>query len=55
MMEGPGNPSPTVLSLVDALKQARGPVAEITQVLGSTERIIRYKLRKYGIKPGRYS
>ena len=41
--------------LVDALKQARGSVAEITQVLGSTERIIRYKLRKYGIKPGRYS
>ena len=41
--------------LVDALKQARGSVAEITQVLGSTERIIRYKLRKYGIKPGRYT
>ncbi len=41
--------------LVDALKQCRGSVADVTRMLGSTERIIRYKLRKYGIKPGRYS
>lgn len=41
--------------LIDALKQTRGSVGEVTRLLGSTERIIRYKLRKYRIKPGRYS
>jgi Nif-specific regulatory protein len=41
--------------LVDALKSARGSVAEATRLLASTERIVRYKLRKFGIDPSRFA
>jgi Nif-specific regulatory protein len=41
--------------LVDALKSARGSVAEATRLLASTERVVRYKLRKFGIEPSRYA
>jgi Nif-specific regulatory protein len=41
--------------LVDALKAARGSVADATRILASTERIVRYKLRKHRIDPARYS
>jgi Nif-specific regulatory protein len=40
--------------LIDALKSARGSVAEATRLLASTERIVRYKLRKYRIDPARF-
>jgi Nif-specific regulatory protein len=40
--------------LVDALKVGRGSVAEAARLLDSTERIVRYKLRKYGIEAGRF-
>jgi len=40
--------------LVDALKAGRGSVAEAARLLDSTERIVRYKLRKHGIEPGRF-
>jgi Nif-specific regulatory protein len=40
--------------LQDALKTTRGSVTEATRLLQSTERIIRYKLRKYGIDPARF-
>jgi len=39
---------------VDALKSARGNRAKAARLLGSTERIIGYKVRKYGIDPGRF-
>ncbi len=41
--------------LQDALKTTRGSVAEATRLLASTERIVRYKLRKYGIDPARFA
>ena len=40
--------------LQDALKSARGSVAEAAQMLVTTERILRYKLRKYQIVPSRF-
>jgi Nif-specific regulatory protein len=40
--------------IVDALKSARGNRAKAARLLGSTERIIGYKVRKYGIDPGRF-
>jgi len=41
--------------IVDALKSARGNRAKAARLLGSTERIIGYKVRKYGIDPGRFA
>jgi Nif-specific regulatory protein len=40
--------------LADALKHGRGSVAEAARLLDSTERIVRYKLRKYAIEPSRF-
>jgi Nif-specific regulatory protein len=40
--------------LVDAFKSVRGNRAKAARLLDSTERIIGYKLRKYGIEPGRF-
>ena len=40
--------------IVDALKSARGNRAKAARLLGTTERIIGYKVRKYGIDPGRF-
>ena len=41
--------------LQDALKTARGSVSEAARMLGTTERILRYKLRKYQIVPSRFT
>jgi Nif-specific regulatory protein len=41
--------------LTDALKSARGSVAEAARLLSSTERIVRYKLRKLGIESARFA
>jgi len=38
----------------DALKTARGNRARAARLLGTTERIIGYKIRRYGIDPGRF-
>ena len=40
--------------LIDALKAVRGNRAKVARLLDSTERIIGYKLRKYGIDPARF-
>ena len=40
--------------IVDALKSARGNRAKAARLLGTTERIMGYKVRKYGIDPGRF-
>jgi Nif-specific regulatory protein len=40
--------------IVDALKSARGNRAKAARLLGTTERIIGYKVRKYNIDPGRF-
>jgi Nif-specific regulatory protein len=41
--------------ILDALKSARGNRARAARLLGSTERIIGYKVLKYGIEPKRFS
>ena len=38
----------------DALKSSRGKIAKAARMLGSTERIIAYKIKKYGIDPKRF-
>jgi len=38
----------------DALKTTRGNRARAARLLGSTERIINYKIRRYGIDPRRF-
>src|SRR5215204_2098881 len=38
----------------DALKSTRGNVAKAAKMLGSTERILGYKIKKYGIAPKRF-
>jgi Nif-specific regulatory protein len=40
--------------LVEALRTARGSKAKSARLLGSTERVVRYKIRKYGIDCGRF-
>jgi len=40
--------------IVDALKSARGNRAKAARLLGTTERIIGYKIRKYDIEVTRY-
>jgi Nif-specific regulatory protein len=40
--------------ILDALKTARGNRARAARLLDTTERIIGYKIRKYGIDPGRF-
>jgi Nif-specific regulatory protein len=40
--------------IVDALKSARGNRAKAARLLGTTERIIGYKVKKYAIDPGRF-
>src|SRR5205823_13237066 len=40
--------------IIDALKSARGNRAKAARLLGTTERIMGYKVRKYGIDPGRF-
>jgi Nif-specific regulatory protein len=40
--------------LQDALKIARGNCAEAARLLESSERIVRYKVRKYGLDPQRF-
>jgi Nif-specific regulatory protein len=38
----------------DALKSARGNRSKAARLLQTTERIMGYKIRKYGIDPGRF-
>ncbi|HTS80544.1 MAG TPA: sigma 54-interacting transcriptional regulator [Myxococcaceae bacterium] len=40
--------------ILDVLKSARGNRARAARLLGTTERIIGYKVRKYGIEVGRF-
>jgi Nif-specific regulatory protein len=40
--------------ILDVLKTARGNCARAARLLGTTERIIGYKVRKYGIEVGRF-
>jgi Nif-specific regulatory protein len=40
--------------ILDALKTARGNRAKAARLLETTERIVCYKIRKYGIDPGRF-
>jgi Nif-specific regulatory protein len=40
--------------ILDALKSARGNRAKAARLLGTTERIIGYKVRKYAIDAGRF-
>jgi Nif-specific regulatory protein len=40
--------------ILDALKTARGNRAKAARLLETTERIVRYKIRKYGIDPARF-
>jgi len=41
--------------ICDALKSARGVIAKAARALGTTQRIMGYKIRKYGIDPRRYA
>jgi len=41
--------------LLDALKTTRGNQAQAAKLLSTTERILRYKVRKYAIDPGRFA
>jgi Nif-specific regulatory protein len=38
----------------DALETTRGNRARAARLLNTTERIINYKIRRYGIDPGRF-
>jgi Nif-specific regulatory protein len=40
--------------VLDALKTTRGNRAKAARLLGTTERIINYKVRKYGIDSERF-
>ena len=40
--------------VLDALKTTRGNRAKAARLLGTTERIINYKVRKYGIDSNRF-
>jgi len=40
--------------ILDALKSARGNCAKAARLLGSTERVVGYKMRKYRIDPRRF-
>jgi Nif-specific regulatory protein len=40
--------------ITDALKDSRGNQAQAARILGTTKRIIQYKIKKYGIDPSRF-
>jgi Nif-specific regulatory protein len=40
--------------ITDALKDSMGNQAQAARILGTTKRIIQYKIQKYGIEPGRF-
>ncbi len=40
--------------IVDALKETRGNQSAAAKILGTTKRIIQYKVKKYGINPSRF-
>ncbi|MCG6536484.1 MAG: sigma-54 dependent transcriptional regulator, partial [Syntrophales bacterium LBB04] len=40
--------------IVDALKETRGNQSQAAKILGTTKRIIQYKIHKLGIDPGRF-
>ena len=41
--------------ITDALKSTRGNMAATSRQLGSTQRIIGFKVRRYGIDPKKYA
>jgi Nif-specific regulatory protein len=59
---GTGPPRPLIAAvtayerdlILDALKTARGNRAKAARLLETTERIVRYKIRKHGIDPARF-
>ncbi len=40
--------------IVDALRQAAGNAAHAAEILGTTQRILNYKIRKYRINPSAF-
>ena len=40
--------------ITDALKDARGNQSQAARLLGTTKRVIQYKVFKYGIDPKRF-
>ncbi len=40
--------------ITDALKDSRGNQTQAARILGTTKRIIQYKIKKYGINPSRF-
>jgi len=40
--------------IVEALKEARGNQSQAARLLGTTKRIVQYKIRKLGIDPAKY-
>jgi Nif-specific regulatory protein len=40
--------------ITDALKDVRGNQSQAARLLGTTKRIIQYKVEKYGIDPKRF-
>jgi Nif-specific regulatory protein len=40
--------------IIDALKSTRGNIAKAAKMLDSTERILGYKIKKYGVEPSRF-
>jgi Nif-specific regulatory protein len=40
--------------ILDALKESQGNQAEAARLLGTTKRVIQYKVKKYNIDPGRF-
>ncbi len=40
--------------IIDALKETRGNQSQAALILGTTKRIIHYKIKKFGIDPGRF-
>jgi len=41
--------------IVDALKESRGNQSQAARILGTTKRIIQYKIQKFGIDPRRFN
>jgi Nif-specific regulatory protein len=40
--------------IIDALKETKGNQSQAALILGTTKRIIHYKIKKFGIDPGRF-
>jgi Nif-specific regulatory protein len=40
--------------IVEALKETKGNQSQAAKILGTTKRIVQYKIQKLGIDPGRF-